>query len=76
MIKKITLIHDWKMVLLYAWSIKFSILAGIFSAAEVILAYFPDALPRGAMAGLAGVSAFGGLITRVMSQKELNDDQT
>ena len=73
--KKISLIPDWKNVIRYAWSIKFSILAGAFSACEVILAYFPDALPRGTMAGLAGLSAFGGLVTRVMSQKELTDDK-
>jgi predicted benzoate:H+ symporter BenE len=68
------LIPTWKKTLKYAWSIRFAVLAGLFSASEVVLAYFPNALPRGTMAGLAGISSFGALVSRFLMQRNMRDE--
>jgi hypothetical protein len=73
--KKIKIIPKWKQTLRYAWSIRLAILAGLFSALEVVLAYFPDALPRGAMAGAAGVASLGAVITRFLLQQKMTDEE-
>ena len=72
--RKIKIIPKWKKTLRYAWSIRLAILAGLFSASEVVLAYFPDALPRGAMAGAAGVASLGAVITRFLLQRKMTDE--
>jgi len=71
---KVNPIPEWKKTLRYAWSVRFAILAGLFSAGEVVIAYFPDALPRGAMAGVAGVCSMGALVTRFLMQKNLKNE--
>jgi hypothetical protein len=73
--RKIKIIPKWKKTLRYAWSIRLAILAGLFSALEVVLAYFPDALPRGAMAGAAGVASLGAVITRFLLQQKMTDEE-
>lgn len=74
--KRIRLIRNWKKTFRYAWSIRFAILSGICSAGEVVIAYFPDALPRGAMAGLAGSFALFGIISRFIIQQSMkNEDE-
>ena len=72
--RKPKLIPSWKKTLKYAWSIKLGILAGLFSTLEIVLAYFPDSLPRGTMAGLAGIASLGAIITRFIIQKDMRDD--
>ena len=69
--KKIKIIPQWKKTLRYAWSIRFAVLSGICSAGEVIISYFPDLLPRGAMAGLAVSFALVGIVSRFIVQKDL-----
>lgn len=74
--KKPKLIPEWKKTLRYAWSIRFAVLSGVCSAGEVIITYFPDALPRGAMAGLAGSFALVGIVSRFVIQKSMrNEDE-
>ena len=46
--RKIGLLDDWRRVLRRAWSIRFSLLAAAFTAAEVVVPLFGDVLPRGA----------------------------
>lgn len=72
--KTIKLINNWKVTLRYAWSIKFAVLSGFCSAGEVVITYFPDSLPRGAMAGLAGAFALIGIISRFIMQKEMSNE--
>ena len=72
--KKPKLIPEWRRTLRYAWSIKFAVLSGVCSAGEVIITYFPDSLPRGAMAGLAGSFALVGIISRFIIQKSMRDE--
>ena len=41
---KICLLDDWRRVLRRAWSIRFSLLAAAFTAAEVVVPLFGDVL--------------------------------
>lgn len=50
-------------------------LSGVCSVGEILISYYPDALPRGAMAGLSGTFALGGIIARFLSQGNMSDDQ-
>ena len=42
-----SLLTNWPRVLRQAWSIRFSMLAACFTAAEVVLPFLGDLLPRG-----------------------------
>lgn len=72
--KKIRIIPQWKKTLKYAWSLRLMALSGVCSVGEILVAYYPDALPRGAMAGLSGSFALGGIIARFYSQRNMTDD--
>jgi len=72
--KKPKLISNWKKTAKYAWSLRLMALSGICSVGEILIAYYPDALPRGAMAGLSGSFALGGIIARFYSQRNMSDD--
>jgi hypothetical protein len=74
MMKNIKLLPNWQEIARQAWSIKFAVLSGICSAGEVAISYFPDSLPRGAMAGLAGSFALIGIVSRFIMQKSLNNE--
>lgn len=67
------LIPNWKDILKKAWSIKFIILAGLFSGAEVILPFFADSLPRGLFAVLTLVAVSGAFISRIVVQRDLKE---
>lgn len=62
---------DWKNILLRAWSVRWMIAAAVFSAAEVITPLFSDVFPRAIFAALSGVAVGGGVIARVMAQKNV-----
>jgi hypothetical protein len=72
--KKIRVIHNWKSTIKYAWSLRLMALSGVCSVGEIFVAYYPDALPRGAMAGLAGSFALGGIIAKFFSQRNMSDE--
>ena len=61
-------IHDWRWVMRKAWSIRLAIIAGLFSAAEVVLPFLETSIPRGVFAGLSGVVAMGSVIARFVAQ--------
>lgn len=74
--KKPRLISNWKKTIKYAWSLRLMVLSGVCSVGEILVAYYPDALPRGAMAGLLGTFALGGIIAKFCSQGNMrNDDE-
>ena len=73
-IRKPKLISDWKRVLKHTLAVKFVIISGLCSVGEIIISYYPDLLPRGAMAGLSGTFALGGLIARFYMQQKDDDD--
>lgn len=65
------LTSDWRRTLRFAWSLRLAVLAGIFSAAEVILPLFMDTMPRGIFAGLSMAAAIGGAVARVVAQPRM-----
>lgn len=66
------LLPNWRAVLLKAWSVRWIVVAGVLSAAEVLLTAFPDVLglPRGVLAGATGVVTMLALIARFCVQPE------
>ena len=72
--RKLKLIPKWKKTLRYAWSLRLMALSGVCSVGEILVAYYPDALPRGAMAGLSGSFALGGIIAKFFAQRNLTDE--
>ena len=73
---KICLLDDWRRVLRRAWSIRFSLLAAAFTAAEVVVPLFGDVLldvmPRGAFVLLAFAASIGAAIARLEAQPEMH----
>lgn len=70
-----TLYPNWRRILHKAWSIRLGLLAGLFSAAEVILPLFGDVLPRNLFAALSFVAVMGAVVARLVAQpKTLGDD--
>lgn len=65
---------NWKEIVKKAWSIKFIILAGILSGVEVILPFFAESIPRGTFATLTLLSVSGAFISRIVVQRDLNED--
>jgi len=72
--KKIRVIPKWKKTIRYAWSLRLMALSGVCSVGEILVSYYPDALPRGAMAGLSGSFALGGIIAKFFAQRNMTDD--
>jgi hypothetical protein len=64
---------DWKQILRKAWSVRLIILAGLFSALEVVVPLFDDAFPRNTFAVLSGITTAAALIARVMMQRNMDE---
>lgn len=60
---------DWPMIVRRAWSMRLMALAGVLSAAEVVLPLYADALPRGAFAALAVVIITAAMFVRLVAQR-------
>ena len=69
---KLSLLVDWRNVLRRAWSIRFSLLAAGFSAAEVVVPIFGDVLPRGLFVLLAFAASIGATVARIVAQPEMH----
>lgn len=73
---KICLLDDWRRVLRRAWSIRFSLLAAAFTAAEGVVPLFGDVLldvmPRGAFVLLAFAASVGATVARIVAQPEMH----
>jgi hypothetical protein len=70
--RKICLLDDWRKIARRAWSIRLSIVAAIFTAAEVVVPLFGDVLPRGAFVLLAFAASGGAAIARLVAQPEMH----
>ena len=68
---QLCLLDDWRRVLRQAWSIRFSLLAAVFTAAEVVVPLFGDVLPRGVFVLLAFSASIGAAIARLVAQPEM-----
>lgn len=69
---KFALLPEWQRILKKAWSIRLTVLAGLFSAAEVILPLFVDVLPRHLFVALAFVAIVGAAVARLLAQPEMH----
>ncbi len=67
------LVPDWKRILRKAWSVRLIVLAAVFSAAEVVVPLFYDAMPRNTFALLSGITTAAALIARVMMQRNMDE---
>lgn len=63
----------WKQIATRAWSIRWMILAGLFSAAEVAIPMFGDRFDRGTFAILSGAAVALAFVSRLLAQKNMND---
>jgi hypothetical protein len=66
---KFNLIDDWQWVLKEAWSIRLTLLSGLFGGLEVILPLFVDSMPRGVFATLSVLTAIASGAARVIAQR-------
>ena len=64
------LLDDWRSIARRAWSVRFSLLAAFFTAAEVVAPMLGDLLPRGVFVLLAFVASLGATLTRLLAQPE------
>lgn len=71
--RKICLLDDWRKIARRAWSIRLSIIAAIFTAAEVVVPLFGDVLPRGLFVLLAFSASIGAAIARLVAQPEMRE---
>ena len=62
---------NWRDIIRYAWSMRFAAVAALLSIAEVLVPIFADAMPRGVFAVLSALSVVGGMIARVITQKDM-----
>lgn len=69
---KVSLVADWRRVLRRAWSIRLMLLAGLLSAAEIILPLFADEIPRGTFAVLTLIAVTGAFVARLVAQREFD----
>ncbi|GAB1382140.1 hypothetical protein MASR1M50_04590 [Burkholderiales bacterium] len=70
--RRISLLDDWSKIARRAWSIRLSIVAAIFTAAEVVVPLFGDVLPRGVFVLLAFSASIGAAIARLVAQPEMH----
>ena len=70
----VTLIDNFKAVLLKAWSVRLALLGAAFSAAEVALPFFAPLglVPPNSMSILALVCSAGAAIARIVAQPAAN----
>lgn len=66
-----TLHPEWKRILWRAWSIRFLLLAGVFTGLEVAMPLLADVLPvpKATFAILSGIAVGGAFVTRLIAQK-------
>ena len=70
---KIKLIDDWRAVLKRAWSFKFSLLAALLGAVEMVVQFYqPASIRPGVFAGIAGGVSLASALARLVAQQELS----
>jgi hypothetical protein len=69
------LVANWRAVLLRAWSIKFMLVAGVLSGLEFALPYMREFFPldNGVFALLAFFATAGGLVSRLIAQRNTQE---
>lgn len=72
------LVSNWRAVIRKAWSIKFIVLAGIFTGLEAIVSFLPTLFPwvqSGYMALATGLIVIAAFISRIVAQKGVTPDE-
>ena len=62
---------DWHRILKKAWSIRLAAIAGVLSAAEVVLPMFGEDIPRNLFAILSTITITAAMVARLVAQKEM-----
>ena len=70
--RKLCLLADWRKIARRAWSVRLSIVAAIFTAAEVVVPLLGEVLPRGVFLLLAFGASIGAAIARLVAQPEMH----
>ena len=65
---------DWQKIVRKAWSVRLMIIAGLLSAAEIILPLYADEIPRGTFAALTMLAVTGAFVARLIAQQEFEHD--
>jgi hypothetical protein len=65
------LYDNWLEIVRKAWSIRLMVLAGVLSAAEVLLPLFMHDMPRSVFATLSAIAVAGAFVARLVAQKDV-----
>lgn len=63
---------QWRDILRKAWSVRLMLLAGVLSAAEAVVPFFSDVIPREVFSAVFAVLTFAALIARIVAQRGLD----
>lgn len=66
-----TLNENWRLLLRKAWSVRLMLVAFVFTAAEVMLPFFSDAVPPRLFAVMSGIAVAGAFVSRLIAQKDM-----
>lgn len=66
-----TLNENWRILLRKAWSVRLMLVAFVFTAAEVMLPFFSDAVPPRLFAVMSGIAVAGAFVSRLIAQKDM-----
>lgn len=65
---------DWRRIVRKAWSVRFIVLAGLFSGLELVLPLYIDHFPRDVFAGMTIVATIAAFAARIYAQKSMQDE--
>lgn len=65
------LVWNWRYLLFKAWSMRFGFASFAFTSAEILLPLWVDDMPRGVFAGLTLFTVAGGMLARIVKQKNV-----
>ena len=65
---------DYRHIVRKAWSVRLMVVAGLLTGCEAILPMYQASIPRGTFAVLSMIAICGGLVARIMAQKNMGDD--
>jgi hypothetical protein len=62
---------NWKTIIRKGWSIRFMLVAGVLSGAEVVIPVFSEVIPRNLFGALMFFTVSGAFISRLIAQEGL-----
>ncbi|WP_375462975.1 hypothetical protein [uncultured Methylobacterium sp.] len=71
---KLSLVPNWRAVLRYGWSIRYSAISLVLCGLEVAFPYLDGVLPvgRGTFGALAGLTTVASMLARVVAQNAVS----